>query len=135
MQARRYRSIKAWQLADNFAVSVYEATATFPREELYGLVSQMRRAGTSVAANIAEGASRTSKKEYLQFLSISRGSLAELRYYLHLANRLKYVSDERWEQLDASCDEVGRVLYGLMQSVEEAIGRNSERISNAVPVV
>ena len=135
MQGRRYRSIKAWQLADNLAVSVYEGTATFPREELYGLVSQMRRAGTSVAANIAEGASRTSKKEDLQFLSISRGSLAELRYYLHLANRLKYVSDERWEQLDASCDEVGRVLYGLMQSVEEAIGRNSERISNAVPVV
>lgn len=131
MQGRRYRSIKAWQLADNLAVAVYEATASFPKDERYGVVSQMRRAGVSVAANIAEGASRSSKKEYLQFLSISRGSLAELRYYLHLAKRLGYLTDRNWEKLEGSSDEVGRVLYGLARSIEGAVFKG-ERVPTVV---
>lgn len=119
MKIRRYQSIKAWQFADDLAVSVYEATKTFPRMELYGMVQQMRRCAVSVAANIAEGANRHSRKEYVQFLSIARGSLAELRYYVHLANRLGYLKQEEHRQLDQQCDEAARVLYGLMRSVAE----------------
>lgn len=118
MKVRRYQSIKAWQLADDLAVAIYQVTGEFPKDELYGLVSQMRRAGISVAANIAEGANRASRREYLHFLAISRGSLSELRYYLHIAKRLGYLTPERWLELDGSCDEVARVLYGLMRSVD-----------------
>jgi len=117
MRARRYQSIKAWQLADNLAVAVYAVTQDLPVEERFGLISQMRRASVSVAANIAEGSSRSSRKEYFQFLSIARGSLSELRYYLHLANRLGYLNAQKHVQLDGLCDEAARVLYGLMKAV------------------
>ena len=128
MKSREYKSIKAWQLADNLAVAVYEATKTLPREELYGLISQMRRAAVSVPANIVEGTARTSSKEYLQFLSIARGSLAELRYYVHLSERLGYFERGLTLQLEPQCDETARVLYGLMKSVDgssERIGQRS----------
>lgn len=121
MRTRRYQSIKAWQLADHLAVAIYEVTKTFPGEERYGLVSQMRRASVSVAANIVEGSSRSSRKEYLQFLSVSRGSLSELRYFLHLSNRLGYLKEEKCLQLDELCDEVARVSYGLMRSINSGI--------------
>ena len=121
MRGRQVTSIKAWQLADELAVAAYQMTREFPKDELYGMTSQMRRAAVSVPANIAEGAKRTSQKEYLQFLSIARGSLAELRYYVHLAKRLEYFDSQKHEQLDGMCDEVGRVMYGLMRSIHEAI--------------
>ncbi len=121
MKTRRYQSIKAWQLADDLAVSIYEVTKTFPTEERYGLVSQMRRGSVSVAANIVEGSSRSSWKEYLQFLSVSRGSLAELRYFLHLSKRLGYLKEEKCLQLDELCDEVARVSYGLMKAIERGV--------------
>ena len=117
MRTRQYQSIKAWQLADNLAVAVYAVTQDFPVEERFGLISQMRRASVSVAANIAEGSSRSSQKEYFQFLSIARGSLSELRYYLHLVNRLGYLNAQKHVQLDGLCDEAARVLYGLMKAV------------------
>jgi len=118
-KGRRFQSIKAWQLADELAVETYEATKALPKEELYGMSSQMRRSCVSVAANIAEGSSRTSSKEYLQFLSIARGSLAELRYYFHLAARLKYLNECEKTSLDDLGDETARVLYGLMQFIHQ----------------
>ena len=114
---RSYRTIRAWQLADQSVIEVYQTTSAFPREELYGLVSQMRRAATSVAANIVEGTARGSKKEYLQFLFIARGSLAELGYYLDLSCRLHWISKEQFEPLDQQRDHAARVLHGLIQSV------------------
>ena len=121
MRSRRYQSIKAWQLADDLAVKIYDVTKVFPTEERYGLVSQMRRAGVSVAANIVEGATRASRKEYLQFLSVARGSLSELRYYLHLSKRLDYLDAQTHREGDGLCDETARVLYGLMQSVKRSL--------------
>ncbi len=115
--SRSHRTIKAWQLADDLVVHIYEATAAFPREELYGLVSQMRRAAASVAANIVEGTARESRKEYLQFLFISRGSLAELGYFLHLAHRLHLLEQGPFDALDRQRDETARVLHGLIQLV------------------
>jgi four helix bundle protein len=118
--ARRYRTIKAWQKADDLAVLIYEHTRAFPKEEQYGLISQMRRAAVSVAANIVEGASRRSRQEYVQFLSLAKASLSELSYYLHLSKRLSYISDAAFERLNDACEETARVLFGLLRFVAKA---------------
>jgi four helix bundle protein len=78
---RGFRKIEAWQLADDLVVAVYEATKGFPKDEVYGITSQIRRAATSVAANIVEGAARESAKDSAHFLQIARGSLAETQYF------------------------------------------------------
>jgi four helix bundle protein len=86
---RDYTKIKAWQLADDLTVAIYKATKSFPKDEMYALTSQVRRAAYSVASNIVEGSSRSSKKDYLHFLYIARGSLSETRYFVHLSKRLE----------------------------------------------
>ena len=91
---RDYTKIQAWKLADDLTVSLYEHTRAFPREETYGLTSQLRRASYSVPANIADGSSRESKRDYLHFLYIARGSLSETQYFIHLSKRLGYLSTE-----------------------------------------
>ena len=114
---RDFRKVEAWQLADDLAVAVYEATKGFPKEEVYGITSQMRRSVTSVAANIAEGASRESEKDYAHFLQIARGSLAETQYFLHLARRLGYLDRERAAELEQAARRVFGCLHGLIQAV------------------
>ena len=114
---RDFRKIEAWQLADDLAVAVYEATKGFPKEELYGITSQIRRAVTSVAANIVEGASRESAKDYAHFLQIARGSLAETQYFLHLAIRLGYLHETRGSELEQAARRVFGCLHGLIQAV------------------
>src|SRR5438067_13732741 len=96
---RDYTKIEAWRLADDLTVAVYERTRSFPKEEMYGLTSQLRRASYSVPANIVEGASRESKKDYLHFLYIARGSLSEAQYFIHLARRLDSLSLEDCDSL------------------------------------
>src|SRR5512138_3703799 len=96
---RDFTKIEAWQLADDLTVAIYETTRTFPKEELYGLTSQIRRAAYSAPANIAEGASRASKRDYLHFLYIARGSLNEANYFIHLSHRLRYLPDGHRELL------------------------------------
>jgi four helix bundle protein len=119
---RDYTKIKAWELADDLTVAVYEATRGFPREEVYSLTSQIRRAAYSVPANIAEGASRESKKDYLHFLYIARGSLNETRYFIHLARRLGYLKEMAAEPLASQADEASRTLTGLILAVERETG-------------
>jgi len=114
---RDFRKIEAWQLADDLAVAVYEATKAFPKEEVYGITSQIRRAATSVAANIVEGSSRESAKDYAHFLQIARGSLAETQYFLHLARRLGCLRPERADQLEQAARRVFGCLHGLIQAV------------------
>ena len=120
---RDYTKIKAWQLADDLTESVYERTRSFPREEVYGLSSQLRRASYSVPANIVEGASRESKRDYLHFLYIARGSLSETQYFIHLARRLKYLSDEDSDTLHEQTKFVFACLHGLIGSVEKEAGK------------
>jgi four helix bundle protein len=116
---RNYRNIKAWQHADNLALSVYSKTKSFPREELYGITSQLRRASVSVPANIAEGANREHDKEYLNFLYVARGSIAEAEYLLHLSRRLGYLNDEEYKQLEDLRKEAAKTLYGLITAVKK----------------
>lgn len=114
---RDFKKIKAYQLADGLVLAVYEATKAFPKEELYGLTCQIRRAAVSTAANIVEGASRQHRKDYLHFLYIARGSAAEVDYLLSVAYRLAYLKSEVYANLDNSAKEVSRTLFGLIQSI------------------
>lgn len=116
---RNFRKIKAWQLADDLAVTVYEVSKGFPKEEVYGITSQIRRAASSVAANIVEGSSRESTKDYAHFLQIARGSLAEAQYFVHLAKRLGYVDDERAEHVESLAKETFACLHGLIAAVRK----------------
>ena len=118
---RDFKNIKAWKYADDLAVLIYDKTKTFPRDELYGLTSQLRRAATSVPTNIAEGANREHKKEYLNFLYIARGSIGETRYLIHLANRLEYLGKIDYEELEAKREEAAKTLHGLIISVKKEI--------------
>ena len=119
---RDYTKIEAWKLADDLAVALYQQTKSFPKDEVYGLTSQLRRAGYSVPANIVEGSARGSKKDYLHFLHIARASLAEAQYFVHLAHRLGYLVESDAEALNNQTRRVFACLHGLIMSVEREIG-------------
>ncbi len=116
---RDFKNIKAWPHADDLAVLVYSVTRSFPREELYGMTSQLRRAAVSAPANIAEGASREHEKEYLHFLNVARGSIAEVEYLLHLSERIGYLKDNEYERAELVRKETAKTLHGLINSVKQ----------------
>src|SRR5437868_12631986 len=120
---RDYTKIETWKLADDLTVAVYGRTRSFPKEEMYGLTSQLRRASYSVPANIVEGSSRESKKDYLHFLYIARGSLSETQYFVHLAHRLGYLSADEATKLQSSTKLTFGCLHGLIQAVERETGK------------
>lgn len=101
-------------------LKTYEITRDFPKEEQFGLTSQIRRAAVSIPSNIVEGKARGTSKEYRRFLLISRGSLEELKYQLLLAKDLNYIELITYQKLFARADEVGRMLNGLIKKVGEA---------------
>ena len=111
---RKHQDLLAWQLAIDLVKRVYSFTASFPREELYGLTSQMRRAAVSVPANIAEGAGRNSKKEFIQFLTIARGSLSELDTLVTIATELGYLAEPH--EVRSLIDRVFGLIGGLINS-------------------
>ena len=119
---RDFTKIVAWQLSDDLTVAIYQATRTFPKDEIYGLTSQIRRAAYSIPANIAEGSGRESKREYLHFLYISRGSLAEVRYFIHLARRLGYLTEKEANALAERGSEAFACPHGLIKAVEKEAG-------------
>ncbi len=135
--ARPYETLVAWQQADNLVVEIYRTTRAFPKSELYGLTSQVRRAAVSVAANIAEGCSRQYLKEYLQFLHMADASLSEVAYYIHLAGRLALVDEKTAKRLEALRSDTGRPLYGLMDWVksqmEKGVLLNARMSEDAEP--
>jgi four helix bundle protein len=116
---RNYRNIVAWQRAHEVTLRMYELTRTFPREETYGLSSQIRRASFSVAANIAEGSGRETDKDFLRFLYISLGSLKEVDYATLLAYDLKYLNSELFEKLQTRLNQTFAALQGLIKSVKQ----------------
>ena len=113
-----YRELIAWQKAMRLVSGVYEATREFPRDELYGLTSQLRRAAVSVPSNIAEGQARFSPKEFHHFLTLSRGSLVEIETQLVIAQNLGYLPAKAIQPLLAQAAELGRILNGLMASIK-----------------
>ena len=113
------KKLRAFELADALALAVYERTRGFPREEQFGLTTQMRRATVSVASNIVEGCARRSQADYVRFLDMAYGSAQELTYQVSLAHRLGYLKPEPFQALDAACTETCKVLNGLICSMRE----------------
>ena len=114
---KSHRDLIAWQKAMDLVVLIYQATADFPKHEVYGLTSQIRRAAASIPANIAEGQGRRSRSEFCQFLGNARGSLLELDTHLELAHRLKYLTPSQHERIHKDVVEVGRIMNGLLRSL------------------
>ena len=118
--SRDHRKLRAFQLADEFVIAVYGATKTFPKDELYGITSQLRRASVSVPANIVEGCARPTEADYIRFLSIALASLREAGYLLSLAHRLGYLPNDQAATVQAMYDETARVLSGLISALRSA---------------
>lgn len=115
---KSYQNLIAYQRAEDFAVQIYGISANFPKDEAFGLTSQIRRAAVSIPGNIAEGYSRNGSKEKVRFLNISLGSLAEVESYLNIALRLKYISKQQYELIYNLKDGTGKVLWGLMKKIK-----------------
>jgi len=114
-KAKRFTDLIVWQKAHQFVLGVYGLSAKFPKTEIYGLTSQLRRSAVSVPANIAEGFTKRTKPDKLRFLNMAQGSLEECRYYLILVNDLGYA---RTEELDSQLIEVSKLLQGYSKAIK-----------------
>ena len=113
-----FRNLKVWEKAHQLALSGYKSTAAFPREEMYGLTSQLRRACASVATNIAEGCGRGTNAEFRRFLQIAMGSASETEYLCLLARDLAYLADGDYVSLQEQIEEVKRMLAALLKAIQ-----------------
>src|SRR3981081_3810572 len=120
---RDYTKIDAWKLSDELTVLIYDRTRRVPKEEIFGITGQLRRASYSVPANIVEGSSRGTKKDYLHFLYIARSSLSETHYFIHLARRLEYLSEQDADNLHSAAKRTFGCLHGLINAVEKDVGK------------
>ena len=112
---RKHHDLVAWQVSVELVRDLYSLTASFPSSELYGLTTQIRRAAISVSSNIAEGAARTTKREFAHYLSIARGSLSEIDTQLTIARRLNYIDND--EEVQQKLDRIFGLIGGLLKSV------------------
>jgi len=117
MENKSYKKLVAWQKADELAYQIYMETKKFPKDEIYGLTSQLRRAAISVPTNIVEGSGRQGKKEFKHFVNIVLGSLAETDYLLQFSKRMKYFTDECYDRLEKLRSEAGSLIWGLYKSL------------------
>ena len=115
-QEKGYKKLIVWRKADELAYQIYLETKQFPKDELYGMTSQLRRAAFSVPTNIVEGTGRQGKNEMKQFVNIALGSLAETEYLLDVCLRLKYLNKESYDRLEALRKEVGGLLWNFYKS-------------------
>jgi len=113
-----HQKLEVWKKGIEFTVRVYSVTENFPKHELFGITSQLRRASVSIPNNIAEGAGRNTSKEFLHFLFISRGSLSEIDTLLIIVRKLKYISIEIYNDLNRLLDYISKLLSGLINSVK-----------------
>ncbi len=121
MSLQHYRELIVWQKAISFVESVYRITNDFPKTEIYGLTSQVRRAAVSIPSNIAEGQGRSTTRDFLHFLSMSQGSLMEAETQITIAERLGYINKQQETILLESTAEIGRLLNGLCRSLDKKL--------------
>jgi four helix bundle protein len=119
MKQRTHYRLKTWQLSIELVSHVYNVTKQFPRQEIYALTEQMRRSAISIPSNIAEGAARTTAREFLNFLSIARGSLSELETQIIISRRLGYLENNA--DIEEEINELFLLLNGLMRSVRQKV--------------
>lgn len=117
---RSYRDLEVWRRSKAYAVNVYRLTENFPKSEVYGLTSQIRRAAVSVPSNIAEGFRRKFRKEKLQFLRVAYGSGSELETQLEISFELGYLDATRYQEASAELDEIMRMMNGVINSIERS---------------
>lgn len=122
-----YEDLQVWQRAIDLAVTIFELTRHFPSDEKYGLTSQLRRSGYSIPSNIAEGCSRDGTKEFLHFLSVARGSLAELKTQTIIAHRIGLFNNEQFEIIIPQIDVIGRMLNALRNSLRADTDTNNQQ--------
>lgn len=123
MKIDSYRQLEVWQKAVALVTEIYQITRSFPREELYGLTSQVRRSAVSIPANIAEGWGRNMTRDYVQFLRVARGSLLELETHLVIAKNLKFIEAITLQRSAEQTQEINRMLNGLIRSLEHRARR------------
>lgn len=114
---RSYKSLIIWQKADNLVKEIYNISKDFPRSEIYGITSQLRRSALSIPLNIVEGYSRQSKKHFKNFLSIAYGSLVETEYLVEFVYHLKYIKKENFDRLSEDLEELGKMIWGFRKKI------------------
>ena len=119
MSLEHYQQLKVWQKAKDLAVLCYQITQTFPKTEVYGIISQIRRASVSIASNIAEGQGRNHTLEFIQSLGIAKGSLYELETQLLISQEVGFLSDHDATALLSACSEIGKMLSGLKKALQD----------------
>ena len=115
---RPHENLEVWKKSVDFVVEIYKLTESFPNEEKFGLTSQVRRASVSIPTNIAEGAARTSNKEFAHFLSISQGSASEVATEILIAAKLGFIEKESFAEISAKLNEIGRMITGLRNHIK-----------------
>jgi|SRR5579864_3920366 len=125
-----FKALKVWQKAHEMTLHTYRVTAGFPKQEMYGLTSQLRRATASIGANIAEGCGRRSDGEMCRFLQIARGSASEAEYHFLLARDLRFLEEQDFQKLSGLADELQRMLTGLTRSIRSAKSASAETRSS-----
>ncbi|MDO8684673.1 MAG: four helix bundle protein [Armatimonadota bacterium] len=115
---RNYKDLRVWGIGMELSVAIYKATESFPKAEMFGLVSQMRRAAISVPSNIAEGFSRQHKNEFIQFLYIAKGSASELDTHIDLSERLGFIDSQTTLSLQDQTNAIGMMLHGLITKLK-----------------
>jgi len=118
MSVKSYQDLIVWQKAMTFVITCYEITQKFPKDEVFGLSSQLKRAAVSIPSNIAEGHGRATRGEYIHFLGIARGSLKETETQLLIANRLKFINSEQLKNALNQAEEIGKMLSNLIVSLK-----------------
>ncbi len=118
MDYRPHRKLDVWKKSMGFVKDIYQATEQFPKSEIYGLTSQMRRASISIPSNLAEGAARKGNKEFRMFLNIAQGSISELDTQIELASILKYINGNLLEELIDKLSVISKMLFGLSRSLK-----------------
>ena len=118
---KSFRELEVWNIAIDLTALIYEFTAGFPKQEIYGLSSQMRRAAVSIPGNIAEGSARGTRKDFRQFVKMAQGSNCELQAQLTISRRLGFGHDEKRDDVDKLSAEVGKMLSGLSQYLTDRI--------------
>ena len=116
---QNYKELKVWEKSHSFTLSVYELTTGFPKDELYSLTNQLRRATSSIPANIAEGCGKISQNELAHFLNIALGSANEVEYFLLLSKDLKYIEEDKHIQLDDDINQIKAMLIALINKVRK----------------
>ena len=118
-EQRPHKNLEVWKNSMELTKKIYQITSSFPSTEMYGLVSQMRRSAVSIPSNISEGAARTGKKEFLQFINIAQGSASELDTQIELAKELQFINQQNYEEIQSLLTLISKQLYGLARKVKD----------------